>query len=63
MDEIFPVSGSVEVNVYIACAYMKTVIVKSCAMWGPLHILSNLMNKIRDGRHRAYSLSLLIKGT
>ena len=62
MDEILPVSGSVEVNVYIACAYMKTVIVKSCAMWGPLHIPSNLMNKGWE-TDRAYSLSLLIKGT
>ena len=49
MDEILPVSGSVEVNIYFACRYMKTVIVNCCAMRASLHIPGNL-NKLRDGR-------------
>ena len=49
MEEILPESGSVKVNIYIACRYMKTVIVNCCAMWASLHIPGNL-NKLRDGR-------------
>ena len=47
VDEIFPASGSVKVNICIACAY---------ATWVPLHIPGNLMNKRRVGRQPEYDM-------
>ena len=62
--DIFPTSGPVKVNIFIACGYMITVvIVNNCMHVVPcgilnLHIPGNLMAKRRVGRHAARSSTI-----